>query len=121
MTSSKSSRNILCKSQYVNARTLKADFPGSLYNKGFSPRISSLPKTKLEDHKINRNFNILRIATTLSSFNISIEPREIKYNDVKISPRCVIISPGGACVVFNFIENVLKQPSLASKKNSSNS
>jgi hypothetical protein len=59
--------------------------------------------------------NLLRIATTLSSFNISIEPREIKYNDVKISPRCVIISPGGACVVLNFIENVRKQPSLASK------
>ena len=43
ITSSKSSRNILCKSQYVNARTLNADFPGSLYNKGFSPSISSLP------------------------------------------------------------------------------
>jgi hypothetical protein len=62
------------------------------------------------------NLNILRIATTLSSFNISIEPRDIKYNEVKISPRCVIISPGGACVVFNFIENVRKQPSLASKR-----
>ncbi len=58
--------------------------------------------------------NILRIATTLSSFNISIEPREMKYNDVNISPRCVMISPGGAWVVLNFIENVRKQPSLAS-------
>lgn len=39
---------------------------------------------------------LLRIAITLSSFKISIEPREIKYIEVKISPRCVIISPGGA-------------------------
>ena len=56
------------------------------------------------------------MATTLSSFKISIEPREIKYIDVRISPRCVMISPGGACVVLNFIENVRKQPSLASRK-----
>lgn len=61
--------------------------------------------------------NILKIATTLSSLNISIDPREIKYNAVSISPRCVIMSPGGACVVLIFIENVRKQPSLASKNN----
>ena len=54
-----------------------------------------------ESHCINHQIVkkkriLLSIATTLSSFNISIEPRDIKYNDVKISPRCVIISPGGA-------------------------
>ena len=54
------------------------------------------------------------MATTLSSWRISIEPREMKYNEVRMSPRCVMMSPGGAWVVLNFIENVRRQPSLAS-------
>lgn len=70
-------------------------------------------RTSREDYE---NPHILRIATTLSSFRISIEPRDMKYKDVRISPRCVMISPGGACVVLNFIEKVRRQPSLASVK-----
>ena len=44
---------------------------------------------------------------TMSSLRISIDPREMKCNDVKTSPRCTSVSPGGACVVLNFIDNAL--------------
>ena len=30
-----------------------------------------------------------------------------------MSPRCTSVSPGGTCVVLNFIDNALKHPGLA--------
>lgn len=58
---------------------------------GFSPNMSSLPK----------------MAITISSFRISILPRDIKYREVSTSPRWTKVSPGGACVVLNFKDNAL--------------
>ena len=93
------------------ARDFRREYHLYLLEKIFTPNISRFfPKQR------EREIYVLRIATTLSSFKISIEPREMKYNEVRISPRCVMISPGGACVVLNFIENVRRQPSLASRK-----
>lgn len=82
---------------------------------GFSPKISSLPaefgKTRLRVEK--RGWHLIRhlpnIAMTTSSFNISIEPRAIKYRYVRTSPLCSSVSPGGAWVVLNFNESALKK------------
>lgn len=52
--------------------------------------------------------NLLSIAITISSRRISMEPREIKYKDVRTSPLCTKVSPGGACVVLNFNDKALK-------------
>ena len=49
----------------------------------------------------------------MSSLSISIEPLDIKYNAVRTSPLCTKVSPGGTCVVLNFMDNALKQPGLA--------
>lgn len=53
------------------------------------------------------------IAITTSSFNISIEPRAMKYSDVNTSPLCTNVSPGGACVVLNFNDKALWNKILA--------
>lgn len=47
------------------------------------------------------------MAITTLSFNISMEPRDIKYNEVSTSPWCTKVSPGGACVVRNFKDSAL--------------
>lgn len=46
---------------------------------------------------------------TISSLKISIEPLDMKYNELSTSPRCTNVSPGGACVVLNFKDNALKK------------
>lgn len=48
------------------------------------------------------------MATTKSSLTISMEPLDMKYKEVKTSPLCTNVSPGGAWVVLNFNENALK-------------
>ena len=60
----------------------------------------------------NRMF-VPRIAMTMSSFKISMDPRDMKYIASRTSPRCTRVSPGGTCVVLNFIDNALKHPGLA--------
>lgn len=50
----------------------------------------------------------LNIAITTLSFSISMEPRDMKYNEVSTSPWCTRVSPGGACVVRNFNDRALK-------------
>lgn len=57
--------------------------------------------------------NLPKMATTISSLRISIEPLEIKYKAESTSPLCTSVSPGGTCVVLNFIDKVLKHPGLA--------
>ena len=57
-----------------------------------------------------------KIATTISSLNISIEPLDIKYIAVRTSPLCTSVSPGGTCVVLNFMDKARKQPGLAPAK-----
>lgn len=37
-----------------------------------------------------------------------MEPRDMKYKDIKTSPLCASVSPGGAWVVLNFNDNALK-------------
>lgn len=54
------------------------------------------------------DFMLPKIAITMSSFKISIEPRETKYSDVSTSPRCTNVSPGGAWVVLNRSDKALK-------------
>ena len=49
-----------------------------------------------------------RMAITMSSLRISIEPREMKCSEVRTSPRWTSVSPGGAWVVLNFIDNALR-------------
>lgn len=49
----------------------------------------------------------------MSSLRISIDPLEMKYKAVSTSPLCTRVSPGGTCVVLNFIDRVLRQPGLA--------
>lgn len=51
----------------------------------------------------------LNIAITTLSFSISMEPRDMKYNEVSTSPWCTRVSPGGACVVRNFSDRALKR------------
>ena len=53
---------------------------------------------------------IPNMAMTISSFNISIEPLAMKYMASRISPGCMSVSPGGACVDLNRIDNVRRQP-----------
>lgn len=57
-----------------------------------------------------------RIATTMSSLRISMEPRDKKYSAVRTSPQWTRVSPGGAWVVLNFIARALRQPLLAPRK-----
>lgn len=45
----------------------------------------------------------------MSSFRISIDPLDMKYNDVITSPLCTKVSPGGACVVLNFNVKALQE------------
>lgn len=117
-----SSREILCKSQYVSARTLLFDFPKVEWMQGFSPKMSSFPKHAMSVNEIyltktrQRDKNQPRIAITTSSLRISMEPRAIKYKQVRTSPLCTKVSPGGACVVLNFKERALKQPGDAPSK-----
>ena len=49
-----------------------------------------------------------KIAITISSLTISIEPRAMKYSETITSPWWTRVSPGGAWVVLNFIESALK-------------
>ena len=56
---------------------------------------------------------IPNIAITISSFSISIEPRDTKYKASNMSPLCTKVSPGGTCVVLNLMDKALKQPGLA--------
>lgn len=51
-----------------------------------------------------------KMATTTSPFKISMEPREMKYSAGITSPAWTKVSPGGACVVLNFIAKARKQP-----------
>lgn len=37
----------------------------------------------------------------------------MKYKALSTSPLCTNVSPGGTCVVWNFIDNALRQPGLA--------
>ena len=68
----------------------------------------------LNPHDVYMHIPFLpRIAMTMSSFNISIDPLDMKYKASRMSPRCTNVSPGGTCVVLNFIDNALKQPGLA--------
>lgn len=53
--------------------------------------------------------DIPRMAITTSSLRISREPLEMKYIEVRTSPLCTNVSPGGAWVVLNFILNALKE------------
>lgn len=53
------------------------------------------------------------MATTMSSFRISIDPRARKYKAVSTSPQCTNVSPGGAWVVLNRIAKARKHPLLA--------
>ena len=53
------------------------------------------------------------IAMTTSSLSISIDPLEMKYIASSTSPRWTSVSPGGTCVVLNFMDSALKQPGLA--------
>ena len=64
--------------------------------------------------------NLPKIATTISSLSISIEPRETKYSAVSTSPLWTSVSPGGTCVVLYFIDNARKQPGLAPETNDIN-
>lgn len=57
-----------------------------------------------------------RIATTMSSLRISMEPLDKKYSAVRTSPQWTRVSPGGAWVVLNFIAKALRQPLLAPRK-----
>ena len=47
---------------------------------------------------------------TMSSLRISIEPLEMKKSAVRTSPLWTSVSPGGACVVLNFIDKALSEP-----------
>lgn len=49
----------------------------------------------------------------MSSLRISMDPLEMKYKAESISPLCTKVSPGGTCVVLNFMDNVLRHPGLA--------
>lgn len=50
------------------------------------------------------------MAMTVLSLSISTDPLAMKYIEVRISPGCINVSPGGACVVLNCIDKVRKQP-----------
>lgn len=56
------------------------------------------------------------MATTTSSLRISIEPLEMKYRAVRISPLWTRVSPGGAWVVLNRMARARRQPLLAPRK-----
>lgn len=60
--------------------------------------------------------NSPRMATTMSSFRISIDPRPRKYKAVSTSPQCTRVSPGGAWVVLKRMANARKHPLLAPLK-----
>ena len=59
------------------------------------------------EFRIFAHFDLLNIAITMSSLRISIEPLEMKNNAVSTSPLWTSVSPGGACVVLNFIDKAL--------------
>lgn len=42
-----------------------------------------------------------------------MEPLEMKYRAVSRSPACTSVSPGGACVVLNFMARARRQPLVA--------
>ena len=56
-----------------------------------------------------------KMAITASSLRISNDPRAMKYIDVSISPGCIRVSPGGACVDLNCIDKARKQPEKQTK------
>jgi len=66
------------------------------------------------DHNVSfcdpNSLPLPKMATTTSPFKISMEPREMKYSAGITSPAWTKVSPGGACVVLNFIAKARKQP-----------
>lgn len=57
--------------------------------------------------------NSPRMATTMSSLRISMEPRDTKYSAVSTSPLWTNVSPGGAWVVLNLMARARRQPLVA--------
>ena len=55
---------------------------------------------------------IPNIAMTTSSLSISKDPRAMKYIDVRMSPGCIRVSPGGACVDLNCIDKARRHPEM---------
>ena len=56
--------------------------------------------------------DIPNIAMTTSSLSISKDPRAMKYIDVRMSPGCMRVSPGGACVDLNCIDKARRHPEM---------
>lgn len=64
----------------------------------------------------DKEFHVPNIAMTESSFMISTDPLAMKQMAVRMSPGCINVSPGGACVVLNFKDSERKHPEENSEK-----
>lgn len=57
-----------------------------------------------------------KMATTMSSLRISMDPLARKQRAVRTSPPCTSVSPGGAWVVLKRIASARRQPLVAPRK-----